>query len=68
MVYLNLKYLLEKHNKTRYWLVKKINSNYDTVNKLVNNESTKISFDMINRLSDAFECDMNTLFVKDDKK
>ena len=67
MVYLNLKYLLEKNNRSKYWLVKTINSNYDTVNKLVKNETTKISFDVINRLSDEFDCDMNTLFIKDDK-
>lgn len=64
---LNLKYLLGRENKTKYWLVKQLNSNYVTVNKLMNNETTKISFDMMERLIKVFGCDMNTLFVVEDE-
>jgi len=66
MIYLNLEYLLKKNNKSKYWLVKQLNSDYTTVNKLINNQTTKITFDMMNRLRKIFDCDMNMLFIVED--
>ncbi len=67
MIRLNLKYLLQKENKTRYWLMKQLNSNYTTVNKLVENETTKITFDMIERLLKVFDCKIEDLLINDEE-
>lgn len=65
MVHLNLEYLLRKNGKSKYWLVTQLNSNYTVINKMLNHETTSISFDTIERLLEIFECSIDELFIKD---
>jgi Predicted transcriptional regulator len=65
MIKLNVQNILDEKKKTRYWLVKKLESDYKTVNKLCDNTSTAISFKMIKKLCDVLECTLNDLFVID---
>lgn len=64
MVYLRVQELLNERGKKRYWLVKRMQTDYPTVNKLCDGESTQIRFETLDKLTDIFECDFNTLFVK----
>ena len=63
MIYLNLKSLLERNKKTKYWLVTKLGSNYTVVNAMINNETTGIRFETISKLCSVFECTPNDLFT-----
>ena len=65
MVHLNLKYLLNKNNKSVYWLVKQLNSNYTVVNRMLHNEAVSIRYDTIAKLLEIFNCDFNELFLSD---
>ena len=55
-VKLNVKQLLDKNNKTKYWLVKKLETDYRFATKLLENETKSITFQMIGKLCDIFDC------------
>ena len=63
MVILNIEKMLKERGKSRYWLVKKLDSDYTTVNNMLNNETSSISFKMIEKLAHIFECDFNDIFM-----
>ena len=62
MVYLNINELLKQKKKTRYWLVQKMNSDYQTINAMADNETTGIKFNTIDKLCKILECTPNDLF------
>lgn len=62
MVYLNINELLKKKGKSRYWLVQKMNSDYQTINAMADNETTGIKFNTIDKLCKILECTPNDLF------
>ena len=65
MVKLNIKKLLEKNEKTKYWLVKHLETDYRFATKLLENETKSISFQMIDKLCALFECTPNDLFTEE---
>lgn len=62
MVYCNIDKLLKINKKTKYWLVNQLDSDYQTINKIINNETTSISFNMLEKLCKAFQCTPNDIF------
>lgn len=62
MVYLNIKELLKKQKKTKYWLVKNMESGYQTVSDMMNNKTKGIRFETIEKLCNLLECTPNDLF------
>lgn len=62
MMKLNIQKLLDDRGKTRYWLVKQMNTNYKTINRLCDNQSAAIHLDTIEKLCSALECEPNDLF------
>ena len=63
MVYLNIENLLKKHNKSKYWLVKALNSNYTVINSMIENRTIGIRFDTIDTLLKLFDCEIDELFI-----
>jgi putative transcriptional regulator len=62
MIKLNVMEILEKMNKTRYWLVKELQTDYNSVNKICNNEVVSLHLGTIEKLCDALNCTPNDLF------
>lgn len=62
MVYLNIKELLKKKGKTKYWLVKNMEGGYQNISAMMNNETTGIKFETIDKLCKILECTPNDLF------
>ena len=60
---LNLKKLMEERKKSKYWLVKKLETDYRYATKLIEGETKSITFEMIGKLCMLFECTPNELFV-----
>lgn len=67
MIQLNLKELLEKNSKSKYWLVTQLDTNYTVVNRMINGETASISFKTIDRLLDIFHCSIDELFTDNTK-
>ena len=63
MVKLTVMDLLRQQNKTRYWLVKQMQTDYNSVNKICNNEIIALHLETIEKLCKAFNCTPNDLFI-----
>ncbi len=64
MVYLNVKELLENKGKTKYWLVQKMNSDYDTIGAMMDNQTISIRFETIDKLCSVLECEPKDLIKR----
>ncbi len=63
MLKMNVQNLLDERGKTRYWLVKEMQTTYKTVNKLCDNTLTGLQLDTIEKLCEILECTPNDLFI-----
>lgn len=63
MLKMNVQNLLNEKGKTRYWLVKKMQTTYKTVNKLCDNTLTGLQLETIEKLCEILECTPNDLFI-----
>lgn len=68
MVKLNALSLLEQHGKTKYWLYKQLGMSYQNFNRMVNNQTKSIQYEMIDAMCSIFGCTPNELFVYDKDK
>ena len=62
---MNVQKLLDEKQKTRYWLVKQMQTTYKTVNKMCDNTLTGIQLETIEKLCNILECTPNDLFTID---
>lgn len=60
---MNVQQLLDSKNKTRYWLVKQMQTTYKTVNHLCDNTLTGIQLETIEKLCKILDCSPNDLFT-----
>ena len=64
MLQFNVQALLDKKDKTRYWLVKQMGTDYATVNKICDNASKSVRIDTLERLMKALDCEVQDLFTE----
>ncbi len=57
MVYLSIKEMLKKRKKTKYWLVKQMESDYTTIGDMMDNKTISIRFETIDKLCRLLECE-----------
>jgi putative transcriptional regulator len=60
---MNVEQLLQQKKKTRYWLVKEMQTTYKTVNRICDNSLTGLQLETIEKLCAILECEPNDLFV-----
>lgn len=63
MIKTNIQAILDEKGKTRYWLVKEMQTTYKTVNKLCDNTLTGIQLETIEKLCNILECSPSDLFT-----
>lgn len=63
MIKMNVQNLLNEKSKTRYWLVKEMQTTYKTVNKICDNTLTGLQLETIEKLCNILECSPNDLFI-----
>lgn len=66
MIKTNVQKLLNERGKTRYWLVKEMQTTYKTVNKICDNTLTGIQLETIEKLCTLLDCTPGDLFVMED--
>ncbi len=64
MVKLRILELLESQNHTKYWLFKQLDLSYQNFNRMVNNETSSIRFENLDKLSTILNCPVGDLFEK----
>lgn len=60
---MNVQKLLDEKHRTRYWLVKEMQTTYKTVNKICDNTLTGLQLETIEKLCEILECEPNDLFI-----
>ena len=63
MIRMNVQEILDEQNKTRYWLVKQMQTTYKTVNKICDNTLTGLQLETIEKLCTILNCTPNDLFT-----
>lgn len=62
MIRLRILEILAEQNHTKYWLYKRMEMSYQNFNKIVNNETSSIRFDNLEKLSTVLNCPIGDLF------
>ncbi|MGE4213188.1 MAG: helix-turn-helix domain-containing protein [Anaerotignaceae bacterium] len=65
MVKLDVLTLLKNNGKTKYWLYKRLGMSYQNFNKMVNNETSSIRYEVIEEICKLLDCTPNDLFLMD---
>ena len=63
MVKLDVLTLLKNNGKTKYWLYKRLGMSYQNFNKMVNNETSSIRYEVIEEICKLLNCTPNDLFI-----
>lgn len=58
----NLRSILDKQNKSLYWLSKQTGVTYANLFKLANNQSNSIRFDVLYKILNSLDCNIEDLF------
>ena len=64
MLKLRILEILESQNHTKYWLFKQLDLSYQNFNRMVNNETSSIRFENLDKLSTILNCPVGDLFEK----
>lgn len=62
MIRLRILDILAEQNHTKYWLYKQMDLSYQNFNRIVNNETSSIRFDNLEKLSTILQCPIGDLF------
>ena len=61
MLKFNIEKLLKKNKKSKYWLCQKMNITNRNLNRIINGETTSISFKYIEELCEFLDCTIDEL-------
>lgn len=62
MLKLCINKLLIERNKSKYWLSQQVSMSYQNFDKMVNNETSSIKYNVIEQLCDVLNCSISDLF------
>ena len=67
MIRLRILDILAEQGHSKYWLYKRMELSYQNFNKMVNNQTSSIRFDNLEKLSNLLDCSIDDLFEKTDE-
>ena len=63
MIRLRVLDILEEKNRSKYWLYTKMGMSYQNFNKMVNNQTSSIRYENLEKLCYYLECSLDELFA-----
>lgn len=66
MLRLRILDILQEQNHTKYWLYKQMDLSYQNFNRIVNNETTSIKFENLEKFSRLLQVPVGDLFEMSD--
>ena len=63
MIKINITELLKRNNKSKYWLKQKMNITSRNLNRMINGETSSISFKYIEDLCKYLDCTIDELII-----
>ncbi len=63
MIQIQVKELLKKQKKTKYWFVKNMEGGYQAISHLMDNKTTAIHFDTLEKVCKVLNCEPGDVIV-----
>lgn len=67
MIHVKVKEILKQKKKSKYWFIKNMEGGYQALSRLMNNETTSIHFETLEKMCDIFECTPVDIIERIDK-
>ena len=64
MIQLKVNELLKKQKKTKYWFVKNMGGSYQSLSNLINNTTTSIHFETLERICEILDCEPGDIIIR----
>lgn len=64
MIYIRVTEILKEKKKSKYWFIKKMEGGYQSLSHLMDNETTDIHFDTLEKICDILECEPGDIIVR----
>ena len=68
MLFIRINEILKEKNKSKYWFIKKMNGNYQSLSKLLDNKTTAIRFETLEKVCKILECEPGDIIKRRIKK
>lgn len=63
MIYVRINEILKKKKKSKYWFIKNMEGGYQSISNLMNNETTAIRFETLEKICEILECEPGDIIV-----
>lgn len=67
MIKVNILELLDKEERNISWLSRKTELNYSSLHKFANNQTTSVTFDVLEKVCNALNCDISDVLEIDNQ-
>ncbi len=64
MIQIKVNELLKKQKKTKYWFVKNMEGGYQSLSRMMNNETNSIHFDTLEKICNILDCEPGDIIKK----
>lgn len=64
VIYFRINELLKKNKKSKYWFIKNMEGGYQSLTRMMENKTTSIRFDTLEKMCDIFDCDISDVIVR----
>ena len=68
MLRLRVKELLEEQGRSKYWLFKQMGMSYQSISRMLNNQTQSIRFECMDTHCQLFHCSLQELFEYSDEE
>lgn len=67
MIYVRVNEILKEQKKTKYWFIKHMEGGYQALSHLMNNTTTGIKFETLEKMCIIFGCEPGDIIVRKEK-
>lgn len=64
MIYLRVNEILKEKKKTKYWFIKNMEGGYQSLSHLMDNRTTGIHFDTLEKMCEILDCEPGDIIVR----
>jgi putative transcriptional regulator len=64
MIYVRVNEILKEKKKTKYWFIKKMEGGYQSLSHLMDNTTTGIKFETLEKMCKILECEPGDIIVR----
>ena len=64
MILVNVIKILKVQKKSKYWFIKNMGGSYQSLSNLINNQTTGIRFDTLEKICNILDCEPGDIIVR----